>query len=46
MTDYIAVGLNGFVTGFSVIVAHELWDVVKEYRKKLRESRFWRNGTT
>ena len=34
MVDYVAVILNGLFTGIGVIFAHELWDVVKEYRRK------------
>jgi hypothetical protein len=34
MNDYIAVILNGLFTGIGVILAHELYDNFKEYRKK------------
>jgi hypothetical protein len=34
MTDYVGVILNGLFTGIGVILAHEFWDHIKEYRKK------------
>ena len=34
MIDYVAIILNGLFTGIGVIFAHELWDTVKEYRRK------------
>jgi hypothetical protein len=37
MADYVAIMLNGLFTGVGVIVAHEMWDVIKEYRKKAKE---------
>lgn len=36
MNDYIAVILNGLFTGIGVILAHEFWDIFREYRKKAK----------
>jgi hypothetical protein len=32
MTDYFAVALTGFSTGMGVILAQELWHLIKRYR--------------
>lgn len=37
MTDYVAIMLNGLFTGIGVILAHELYDAYKKYRKKIEE---------
>ncbi len=34
MNDYVVVMLNGLFTGMGVILAHELYDNIKEYHKK------------
>jgi hypothetical protein len=36
--DYLAIILNGLFTGIGVILAHELYDAFKEYRKRIKES--------
>jgi hypothetical protein len=46
MTDYFAIALSGFSTGIGVIIANEVWNVVKKYRERVqREAKIlWRNG--
>ena len=34
MNDYIAIMLNGICTGMGVIIAHELWNNIREYHRK------------
>jgi hypothetical protein len=36
MTDYVAVMLNGVATGMGVLIAHELYDAFKNYRKHIK----------
>jgi hypothetical protein len=35
MTDYLAIVLNGLFTGIGVILAHEIYDAYKKYRKRI-----------
>jgi hypothetical protein len=34
MIDWVGYGIQGFTTGFGVIIAHECWDGIKEYKKR------------
>ena len=36
MVDYFAIFLNGIATGMGVLMAHELWEMLKKYRDKVR----------
>lgn len=36
-TDYVAIVLQGLCTGIGVILAHELYDTYKKYRKKIED---------
>jgi hypothetical protein len=38
MVDYLQVILNGTFTGIGAIIAHELYDAFREYRKRIKES--------
>lgn len=38
MTDYVGMAIQGFTTGFGVIIAHECWDVIKEYKDRAKEA--------
>ena len=50
MTDYFAIVLNGLFTGIGVILAHEFWEWLTKYRKKVKEGtkeilNGWKNVT-
>jgi hypothetical protein len=36
MTDYVAIALQGFSTGIGVIIAHEFWEWLKQYRSRMK----------
>lgn len=36
MADYMSIMLNGLFTGIGVIFAHEIWDVVKKYKERIK----------
>jgi hypothetical protein len=37
MSDWVGYGIQGFTTGFGVIIAHECWNVIMEYKKRAKE---------